>query len=322
MTPTSTKNETVTYVNELNNIIRGYTDPDTNVIYPPLETRCDNYLQEIIGDDYDPTQARTREYAVEMIQEALGVAVQELGAKREKLAIAYANVQKGEQWVSRVQRDIMIMTALAAVVAAAQRIAASMCGPHNPGACAIAAALKSKWLYITGIVLGVWLFTELMRAQSFLAKWRQKLEDYKFFSHMACNFEDAHEEKDAIEALGRVYNDRRKEVMQNATNGVINEVNHILYEEISGNSVNGSTTQMKQTIKKINEKIVHVKTVPELERALSEIFFKTKNRVDDVKTLLSSLGVSILIHALPGDEAFAVTTDDIDQAEIYTQLIL
>ena len=317
MTPTSTKNETVTYVNELNNIIRGYTDPDTNVIYPPLETRCDNYLQEIIGDDYDPTQARTREYAVEMIQEALGVAVQELGAKREKLAIAYANVQKGEQWVSRVQRDIMIMTALAAVVAAAQRIAASMCGPHNPGACAIAAALKSKWLYITGIVLGVWLFTELMRAQSFLAKWRQKLEDYKFFSHMACNFEDAHEEKDAIEALGRVYNDRRKEVMQNATNGVINEVNHILYEEISGNSVNGSTTQMKQTIKKINEKIVHVKTVPELERALSEIFFKTKNRVDDVKTLLSSLGVSILIHALPGDEAFAVTTDDIDQAEIY-----
>ncbi|MBC99453.1 MAG: hypothetical protein CME63_17045 [Halobacteriovoraceae bacterium] len=316
----ASKNATIRYVIDINKVITGYTDTDSGITYPPLETRCDDYLREIIGDDYDPTQSRTREYARDMIAEALGVAIQELATKREKLAIAHANVQKGEQWVARVQRDLMIMAALAAVVLAAQRIAQSMCGPHNPGACAIASALRSKWVYITGTVIGIWLLTELARAQSFLAKWRQKLEEYKYFSHMACNFEDADAEKEEIEALGEEYNQRRREAMRNASNQLINEVNHILYEEISGNTVedrpeqNNSTTQFENTIKKVNEKIAHIKDINELKKGLSQIFFQSDNKWSDVQTLLSSLGVSILIHALPGDEVMAST---VNQEEIY-----
>ncbi len=323
----ASRNETIRYVHGLNNVILGYTDPDTNIVYPPLDQRCDKYLEEIIGDSYDPEAPRTREYAVEMITDALGVAVKELATKREKLAIAHANVEKGKQWVARVKRDLLIMAALAATVYAMYQIAIAQCAwAPSPGPmCPMAGPLKSKWVYITGTVIGVWLLTELARAQSFLAKWKKKREEYKYFSHMACNFEDAHEEQEKLEALGEEYNAKRKLAMQQAENGVINRFNHILYEKISGNTVDkkkktsqvfqdDQMNQIKDAIQKINKRIVHVTSVKELREDLSVIFFKKKDRWQDVKTLLRGLGVKILVNALPGDEAVAAA---VDQEEVY-----
>ncbi len=316
----ASRNETIRYVNGINKVILGYTDSDTGVTYPPLDQRCDEYLQEIIGDTYDPDAPRTREYAVEMITDALGVAVQELATKREKLAIAHANVEKGKQWVARVKRDLLIMAALAATVYAMYKIAIAQCAwAPSPGPmCPMAGPLKSKWVWITGTVIGVWLLTELARAQSFLAKWKKKREIAKYFSHMACNFEDAHEEQEEIEALGEEYSQKRKLAMQNASNSVINRFNHILYEEISGNTVEKKETthfkEIKEAIDKVNKRIVHVKSVKELREDLSLIFFKEKTRWPDVVTLFKGLGVRILVNTLPGDEAVAA---EVNQEEVY-----
>ncbi len=316
------KAESIAYAVNLNKVILGYTEPDTGKTYPPLSVRCDEYLQKIIGPDYDPDQARTREYAAEMIQEALGVAVEELAAKRKKLGIAHANVIKGQEWVKRVERDIMIMTILAAAVYAAYQIAKGICSsPYGQWACPIAAALYSKWIYITLTVIAIWLMSELARAKSFLAKWKKKREIAKYFSHMACNFEDAAAEEDEIKNLGQLYQDKRNQAMEQAEDAAINKINHILYEEISGNTVrnnsstmNKATDDLKKTITKLNKKIAGAKSVKEMQKTLSQSLFQTEDRWEDVLSILSLLGVSVIVHALPGDEAIAA---EVSQEEIF-----
>lgn len=324
------KEETVTYVTKVNQVITGYTDPDTGANYPPLAARCDDYLKKIIGPSYDSSKPRTREYALEMTTDALGVAIQELASKRKKLSIAYANVKKGEAWVKRVKKNIVTMTTLAALTLIAAYAADAICSTlFGAAMCPVAAVLHGKVMWITAIVVALWYEPELMRARSFLAKWRQKLDTAKYFSHMACNFETGHGEQAQLEQLGNLYSERRKAAMQSAANGAINKINHVLYEEISGNKVNtpnspapsatpATTMQyekFEKAIEQINKKIVHVKSASNLQEQLSLLFFKSKSRWQDVTTLFKAMGISILVNALPGNEAIAGI---IDQSEIYT----
>ncbi len=220
-------------------ILTGYTSSN-GTVYPPLKERCNEYIANLRGEEYRD-KPRTREAALEMMIEAEGLAMQELMAKNEKIMIADANVKKGEQWVKQVTQRIAMMTALLAVVSAAQANAQGTCGGCGPwcgfccSMCPVAAKLAMQAAWIGGTVLAVWLFSELMRAKSFLKKWKKKLHHAKYFHHLACNFETAAaEEADMAELGQRAKENKQIEIekaRQNAIKGYNDDVMELVTQE-------------------------------------------------------------------------------------------
>jgi hypothetical protein len=288
-------------------VLTGYTDED-GTTHPPLRERCLEYYQKIRGSDYADKPA-TREYAIEMVTEALGLAMEELGAKREKIIVAHTQVMKGEQWVKRVKRDIMLMMALAAVIFAAYQAASSVCRGCSPtcgfccSMCPVASALNSKYVYITGTVVGVWLISELMRAQSFLAKWKAKREQAKYFNHLACNFEDAQAEEDEIVEMGRIAQERKREEVQKAKNATINSINQEVYKVIRRQPIPPLENSNDQ-VKLWKQEIPGINNEAELITHFKERFNKADIRnIQDIKETLKNLGLELITVLVPSAQA-------------------
>lgn len=307
----NTKEEAARYVA----VLRGYTDGEFT--YPPLFERCKEYYEKIRGDEYANKPA-TREYAQQMVMDALELSIQELAAKREKIATAHANVEKGKAWVKRVKRDLMIMAALAAVVYAAYRVMAGIC-PTLGGswACGPAAALSSKYVYITGTVIGIWLMSELARAQSFLAQWEAKLEKAKFFHHMACNFEDAKAEEAQMAEMGRVAKERKAEEIRRAKERTIRGINNDVQDAINGNTTPPAETtyiekkesQRKLTLNKMNSILLKAKS----EKDLLTLFSSSKNSFaskENLKEALRQIGLELMEVVMPSAQAASIAREE------------
>ncbi|CAM9841657.1 unnamed protein product [Chrysoparadoxa australica] len=277
-------------------VLNGYTEGDRT--YPPLRQRCEEYLVQLRGEEFRD-KPRTRETALQMMRDAEALALQELMAKNEKLMIADANVKKGEQWVSDVQRRIMITLALLAVVRAAQSMAQGVCSGCGPwcgaccGQCPVAAELAIKATYIGGTLYGVYLLTELARARAFLRKWREKFRIAQYYTHMACNFETAHREEARMAELGEQAKQRRQEEInraeQEATRSINDAVNDAVREQTNG--------QQSTFIEGLNKDLMKIENEKQLISFFSEkVFVKPVKDIKDLKNRLTRMGVNILTN--------------------------
>jgi hypothetical protein len=250
-----------------------------------------------------------------MVTQALGLAMEELAAKREKIAVAHANVIKGEEWVKRVKRDIMLMMALAAVVFAAYQAASNACSGCSPtcgfccSMCPVASALNSKYIYITGTVIAVWLMSELMRAQSFLAKWQAKREQAKFYHHLACNFEDAKAEEDDIKEMGRLAQERKREEVRRAKNATINSINREVYKSLRERPSQPNQDQVRVWQKEVEDIHREKELLDHFNSKLSGAFTKIET-LADLKTSLKHLGLELIVELIPSAQADASATPD------------
>lgn len=288
-------------------VLTGYTDGEYS--YPPLKERCAEYYQAIRGEEYKDAP-RTREYARDMVAEALGLAVEELAAKRQKITTAYANVLKGRAWVKRVENNIKMMLALAAVIFAAYQVMRGIC-PTLGGswACPIAAALNSKYVYITGTVVGVWLMMELARAKKFLAEWEARLDKAKFFHHMACNFEDAKAEENLMAEMGERAKAQKELEIENARRRTINEINNMVDDAVRTQINNTNTGSQSQTylppkqaqelfVSNLNAGLDLIKSEEGLVRLFSKISSELNSK-EKIKAHLKSLGLELMEVVVP-----------------------
>jgi hypothetical protein len=290
-------------------VLTGYTDGEYS--YPPLAERCAEYYEKIRGEDYKD-KPKTREYARDMVAEALNLAVEELAAKRQKIATAYANVLKGRAWVKRVESNIRTMLALAAVIFAAYLVMRSICPTPGGGwACGIASALNSKYVYITGTVVAVWLMMELARAKKFLAKWEARLEQAKFFHHMACNFEDAKAEENLMAEMGDRAKAQKDLEIENARRRRINEINNAVDDAVRTQLNGGGTpadTQSQTYIPPKQAQEIYVSSMNagldlvKNERGLIGLFSSISeelNSKEKIKAHLRTLGLELMEVVLP-----------------------
>lgn len=217
-------------------ILTGYTTP-AGIEYPPLRERCDEYLVKLRGEEFRD-KPRTREMAIEMIAEAEALAMEELMAKNEKLMIADANVKKGEKWLADVNKRLKMAYALYAVVMAAWANAMGICagcGPHCGfccGMCGTAAKLATSAAVIMGTLIIAQLLNEKKRAKSFLKQWKKKFHHAKYFTHLACNFETAHEEENVMKELGKEAKKRKQNEIEKAKRDAIRGVNEDINESV------------------------------------------------------------------------------------------
>ncbi len=226
----NTKEEADYYVK----VLSGYTT-DAGTVYPPLRERCDEYLVKVRGEEYRD-KPRTRETALEMIEEAEALAMEELMAKNEKIMIADANVKKGEKWLADVNKRLKMAYALYAVVMAAWANAMGICagcGPHCGFCCSMcgtAAKLASSAALIMGTLIMMQLMNEKKRAKSFLKQWRKKLHHAKYFTHLACNFETAAAEEKLMKKIGEEAKKRKELEIEEAKNDAIRGFNEEVNE--------------------------------------------------------------------------------------------
>lgn len=299
-------------------VLNGYTDGEYT--YPPLKERCADYYAKIRGDDY-ANKPQTREYARDMVAEALGLAIEELAAKRQKIATAYANVLKGRAWVKRVQNNIKTMLALAAVVFAAAMIARAQCAPPAvTWGCPIYPKLMNKYVYITGTVVAIWLMMELARAKKYLAEWEARLEKAKFFNHMACNFEDAYAEETLMAEMGQKAKEKKADEVEaarrRAIRGINNAVNDAVNEQLSSgsNDQNNSTTQVirkklgpKELVTSLNTGLHFVNNEQGLVNLFSHIS-KELNSKEKIKAHLRTIGLELMEVVVPSAQAQNLVT--------------
>ncbi len=279
-------------------VLRGYTDGE--LTYPPLRERCEEYIVNLRGEEFRD-KPRTRETALEMMREAEGLALEELMGKMEKIKIAEAQVKKGEEWVAATQQKLAMMAVLLAVVSAAQANAQGTCAGCGPwcgfccSMCPVAASLAMQAAWISGTVIAVWLFSELMRARSFLAKWRAKFHRAKHFAHLACNFETAYAEEVMMAELGEAAKVRKQEFIdqarQDAINGIINTVN----EETISTTTDATTFNQKE-IDNFNEQLKYVKTEKDIIHFLSQkIVGKNLKSWQALKKALAASGLDLVL---------------------------
>jgi hypothetical protein len=193
-----------------------------------LKIECDQYLTDLRGPEY-AGKPRTREAALEMMQTALSLSIEELATKREKLAIAYANIQKAKAWIKRVQTYIMILLAIAAaLMLAAQFLFSLPFGVGVPGG----QALMQRAIIIITIIVGIFLMSELARAKAFLKKWQEKLEIAKYFTHLDCNYDQANAEEARILSMAEQAKIEMEEEVQRRKNDIIEQMNSIVNDPL------------------------------------------------------------------------------------------
>jgi len=159
-----------------------------------LKVECDAYLAKLRGPEY-VDKPRTRQAAIDMLVLAQQMALEELNSKREKVAIAHANIQKGKAWIKRVKTYITTMLAMAVALKLAAKFFFSL--PFGKGI-PKGSKLMKKAMYIIGIVVGIYLVSELARAKAFLKKWEKKMDLAKSFTHLTCNHKKALSEEGAM----------------------------------------------------------------------------------------------------------------------------
>jgi hypothetical protein len=189
-----------------------------------LKEECDAYLEKLRGPEY-VGKPRTREAALEMMNTAYNLAIEELAAKREKVATAHANIQKGEAWIKRVKSYIVTMLAMAAALKLAASYLYSL--PWCAG-CAKGSSLMKKALYIIAIVVGVYLISELARAKAFLKKWEKKMDLAKSFTHLECNYAQAVGEESAILEMSTKAKEEMLKEVEETRNNTIEDVNILI----------------------------------------------------------------------------------------------
>jgi hypothetical protein len=177
-----------------------------------LRAKCDQYLTQILGDNYKEGGQflRTREVALEMFRSALLTAQSELQDKAQLVSTAHQNVEKGKAWVKKTQKQIITSLIISAIMKAtglANKIQGTICAAMCPYGCCPAAsgffAVATKWMIQYGITIAyyAWLVMDLIKAKKFLAKWEKKLDHARHYSHLACNFGDAAAEESGIRAF-------------------------------------------------------------------------------------------------------------------------
>lgn len=189
-----------------------------------LKQECDAYLEKLRGPEY-VDKPRTREAALEMMTTAMNLAIEELAAKREKVATAYANIQKGKAWVKRVKTYIATMLAMAAALklASSYFYSLSLCA-----GCAKGSSLMKKAMYIIGIVVGIYLLSELARAKAFLRKWQKRMDYAKSFTHLKCNYAVAASEESSIINMADKAKASMLEEVKETKNNTIEDINTII----------------------------------------------------------------------------------------------
>ena len=189
-----------------------------------LKEECDAYLQKLRGPEY-VGKPRTREAALEMMTTALNLALEELAAKREKVATAHANIEKGKAWIKRVKSYIVTMLAMAVALKIAASFFFSL--PFGRGI-PKGSSLMQKAMYIIAIVVGIYLLSELARAKAFLKKWEKRMDHAKSFTHIKCNYAQAASEESAIMNMAiKAKEDMLKEV-QETKNNTIQDLNILI----------------------------------------------------------------------------------------------
>ncbi len=279
-------------------VLRGYQDGE--ITHPPLKERCEEYLVNLRGEEFRD-KPRTREVALQMMRDAEALALEELMGKMEKIRIADANVKKGEKWVAAVQRKIAIMLALLAVVRAAQANAQGTCAGCSPwcgfccSMCPVAVSLAMKAAWIAGIVIAIWLMSELMRARSFLAKWRKKLHHGKYFSHLACNFETAQAEEDTMADLGEQAKQRKAEEVERARREAIRDITDDTNQAV-GDILSQQTTFTPQKIKDLNQELSGAQSEQEAIALLSKkILGHEVHSWQELNSSLATLGLELIL---------------------------
>lgn len=288
-------------------VLRGYTDGD--IVHPPLKERCEEYLVNLRGEEFRD-KPRTREVALEMMREAEALALEELMGKMEKIKIADSNVKKGEKWVADVEKKILMMLALKATLAVAFSNASGICGGCGPwcgfccSMCPVAMTLKQQLYFVAEVVLAVWLLSELMRAKSFLAKWRKKFYHAKHFSHIACNFETAQAEEDRMAELGEEAKKAKAEEVERSRQEAIRNI----YDDANdmvGDALEKKTGYTPLQIKDLNKALSNIKSEKEAIAFLSkELIGKEVHSWQDLNKNLATAGLELIL-SFTSDEAQA-----------------
>lgn len=139
---------------------------------------------------------RTRETALEMYRTALMIAQQELADKRQLVATAEANVEKGKKKIEATKRKIMVAAKLQVMHAILNTVFYAIGQAKNASVCAcgapdlIKAAFHDK-KHIFWLALYAYYVKELRRWQRFTAKWEKKLDEAREHTHLACNYDEA-----------------------------------------------------------------------------------------------------------------------------------
>jgi hypothetical protein len=282
-------------------VLEGYTDG--SIVHPPLKERCEEYLVQLRGEEFRD-KPRTREVALEMMREAEALALEELMGKMEKIKIADANVKKGEKWVDDVIKKIAMMIALKAVLTAAWTNAAATCAGCSPwcgfccAMCPVKMDLAMKIAFVSDVVL-VYLALELMRARSFLAKWRRKLYEAKHFSHVACNFETSKAEEDRMAELGEEAKARKAEEVERArreaVRGIYDDANDMVGDTLANS---GSQTYSPRQIDQFNRGLINIKTEAQAIAYISKkVLGKEFKTWKDLKKALAAQGLDLIISS-------------------------
>lgn len=195
---------------------------------PALKERCDDYLKEVLGEDYID-KPRTREAALVMLNDAKDVALQEVEVKNQKISDAHANVMKGEAWIDKDESIINTMIGLVAITLTLTMIlngVSAACCAAIFCACpvTVAAWLNMKALY--GVYYGIliWYGIDLRRARSFTAEWRRKLALAKKYTHLECNYAAARGEKDSLDSFVERRAQEAREAVDKAKKDVLDQI--------------------------------------------------------------------------------------------------
>lgn len=142
---------------------------------------------------------RTKETALEMYQTALMIAQQELGDKRQLVATAEANVEKGKKKIAATKKSIAIAIALdilwKIIAQTDLGTGLGMNASSPPCFCAgMGFVAKSFWdnakaafFYAKYLYYGI----QLKRWTAYTKKWEKKLEEAREHTHLACNYDEA-----------------------------------------------------------------------------------------------------------------------------------
>ena len=203
-----------------------------------LKKECDQYLNKIRGPEY-ASKPKTREQALIMYQAALEAALEEQNAKREKIAIATANVEKGKKWVETATNRIIRATAIMVAHYLLKDVYAGIsnkCKASQNWPCAawgmFMSAKESTAAKVIGGLISAYYVVDLIRAKKFLAKWEKKLKRAYHFTHLACNFKDAQKEQTTFSSIGSKAKESMQEELREKRIKVLNDIDSTIYDEI------------------------------------------------------------------------------------------
>lgn len=178
----------------------------------------------------DGCAPRSRETALEMFDTALMLAQQELVDKRQLVATAQTNVEKGEKGIDTSIQGLLISTATMIARKALGITFTAIGTALNASVCACGSPMifngKTEFA-ISMINYGLMIYygMELIKWTNFTKKWKKKREEAREHTHLACNFDEAKGAESNQVSYATETKRAAKEAFEKAKEEVQNKIN-------------------------------------------------------------------------------------------------